>query len=309
MSMRLIRSPGELKPDGRKICLALGFFDGVHLGHQQIIRQTVADARQHEAIALVLTFDRHPNVVVAPARVPPLIYSLAQKLRAIESLGVDALLLLHFDKALSERPGEEFVRSLAHELGSIRSVCVGANFVFGHKRSGNVELLRKLGAELNFSVHGLAAVALDGKAVSSTRIREALAAGNLDATSQMLGRAYSLSGMVVRGDGLGRQLGFPTANVEVTGLALPPHGVYAVHAETGGRSYRAVLNIGVRPTLAQARPQLRVEAHLLDFAGELYGRELELSFADKLRDERKFASLDELRRQIAADIGEAARKF
>lgn len=307
--MRLIRSPGELKPDGRKICLALGFFDGVHLGHQQIIRQTIADARQHEGLALVLTFDRHPNVVVAPARVPSLIYSLSQKLRAIKGLGVDALLLLHFDKALSERPGEEFVRSLARELGSIRSICVGANFAFGHKRSGNVELLRKLGAELNFSVHGLAAVALDGKAVSSTRIREALVAGNLDGAGQMLGRTYSLSGIVVRGDGLGRQLGFPTANVQVDGLALPPKGVYAVHAETGGESYRAVLNIGLRPTLEQTQPQLHVEAHLIDFTGDLYGHELELFFVDKLRDEKKFASLDELRQQIAVDIGEATRRF
>lgn len=309
MSMRLIRSPGELKPDGKKICLALGFFDGVHLGHQQIIRQTIADARQHEAVALVLTFDRHPNAVVAPTRVPPLIYSLSQKLRAIENLGADALLLLHFDKALSEQPGEAFVRSLAHEPGSIRSICVGANFVFGHKRNGNVELLRKLGAELNFSVHGLAAVALDGKAVSSTRIREAVKGGNLDAAGQMLGRAYSLSGIVARGDGLGCQLGFPTANVEVAGLALPPHGVYAVHAETGGRSYRAVLNIGVRPTLARTQPQLRVEAHLMDFTGDLYGQELELFFVEKLRDERKFASLDELRRQIAEDIQGALGKF
>lgn len=307
--MRLIRSPSELKPDGRKICLALGFFDGVHLGHQQIIRQTIADARQHEAVALVLTFDRHPNVVVAPARVPPLLYSLPQKLRAIENLGVDALLLLHFDKALSEQPGESFVRNLARELGSIRSICVGANFAFGHKRSGNVELLRNLGVELNFSVHGLAALALDGKAVSSTRIREAVKAGNLDAAGQMLGRAYSISGMVTRGDGLGRQLRFPTANVEVAGLALPPHGVYAVHAETGGRSYRAVLNIGVRPTLAQTQPQLRVEAHLMEFAGDLYGHELELFFVEKLRNERKFGSLDELRRQIAADIQDALGRF
>src|SRR5690348_14681376 len=175
--MRLVHTINELGAVTRKACLALGFFDGVHLGHQQIIRQTIADARQHEAVALVLTFDRHPNVVVAPARVPPLLYSLPQKLRAIENLGVDALLLLHFDKALSEQPGESFVRNLARELGSIRSICVGANFAFGHKRSGNVELLRNLGVELNFSVHGLAALALDGKAVSSTRIREAVKAG------------------------------------------------------------------------------------------------------------------------------------
>src|SRR5207248_420705 len=140
---------------------------------------------------------------------------------------------IHFDKAFSEQSGEAFIRGLARDLGpsTINSLSVGANFVFGLKRGGNVELLKKLGAELKFAVHGLAAVSLDGKAVSSTRIREAIARGDLDAVSQMLGRAYSLAGTVVRGDELGRKLGFPTANLDAAGLALPPHGVYAVHAE------------------------------------------------------------------------------
>ena len=187
--MKIIHAANELKPASRKVCLAIGFFDGVHLGHQQIIRQTIADARQHDAIALVLTFDRHPNTVVAPDRVPPLIYSLPQKLRAIESLGADTLLLIHFDKAFSRQTGEEFVRGLARDVGQIQSLCVGADFVFGHKRSGNVALLKKLGGEIGFTVHGLAAVSLDGRIVSSTRIREAHSRGRLDAASQMLGTA------------------------------------------------------------------------------------------------------------------------
>ena len=307
--MRIIHAANELKPAGRKVCLAIGFFDGVHLGHQQIIRQTITDARQHEAIALVITFDQHPNTVVAPNRVPPLIYSLPRKLRAIESLGADTLLLIHFDKAFSEQTGEGFIRGVARDLGHVQSLCVGANFVFGHKRSGNVDLLRRLGAELKFVVHGMAAVSLDGRAVSSTRIREAIRAGDLDGVSQMLGRAYSLTGTVVRGDGLGHQLGFPTANLDAAGLALPPHGVYAVHAETGGKTYRAVLNIGLRPTLQNPNPQLRVEAHLMDFGGELYGQELEVAFVDKLRGETKFPSLAELRQQIARDILEAQMRF
>jgi len=172
--MKIIHAPGELSLGERKVCLAIGFFDGVHLGHQQIIRQTITDTRQHEAVAVVLTFDRHPNAVVAPSRVPPLIYSLSQKVRVIESLGAEVLLLIHFDKAYSEKSGEVFVRELVRDLGQIRSICVGANFTFGHKRSGNVELLRKFGGELNFAVHGLAAVSLDGKVVSSTRIRDAI---------------------------------------------------------------------------------------------------------------------------------------
>ncbi len=307
--MKLIRTASELQPAGKKVCLAIGFFDGVHLGHQQIIRQTISDARRHEAIALVITFDQHPNTVVAPNRLPPLIYSLPQKLRAIGSLGVDTLLLIHFDKPFSEQTGEAFIRELARDLGALQSISVGANFVFGHKRGGNVELLKKLGAEMKFAVHGLAAVALDGKAVSSTRIRELIQAGQLDAASQMLGRSYSLTGRVVRGDGLGKQLGFPTANLDVKALALPPKGVYAVHAEVAGKTWRAVLNIGTRPTLQNPNPQLQVEAHLLDFQGDLYSQELEITFLDKLREEKKFASLAELREQIGRDVRDAGLRF
>jgi riboflavin kinase/FMN adenylyltransferase len=300
--MKIIHAANELKPGSRKVCLAIGFFDGVHLGHQQIIRQTIADARQHDAIALVLTFDRHPNSVVAPGRVPPLIYSLPQKLRAIESLGADLLFLFGFDKKFSEQSGEAFVRGLARDLGSIQSICVGADFVFGYKRSGNVALLKKLGAEMGFSVHGLAAVSLDGRIVSSTRIREAIRAGNLDGASQMLGRSYSISGRVVEGDKLGRQLGFPTANLDVAGLVLPSNGVYSGFTKLKGHFYRVALNIGFRPTMASAKPDLRVEAHLLDFAGRLYGKELEIQIGEKLRDERKFTSPAELQAQIIRDI-------
>lgn len=307
--MRVINTAAQFEPEGAKVCLAIGFFDGVHLGHQQIIRQTLSDARQHEAAGVVLTFDRHPNTVVAPDRVPPLIYSLPQKLRAIESLGTDTLLLIHFDKAFSEQTGEAFVRGLARDLGRIQSLCVGANFVFGHKRGGNVALLKRLGEELRFTVHGLSAVALDGQPVSSTRIREAIGSGDLDAASQMLGRAYSLAGTVIRGDQVGHQIGFPTANLDATGLILPPNGVYAVHATSAKNTWRAVMNIGVRPTLNEATPRRRVEVHLLQFQGDLYGQELEVTILEKLRDERKFGSMDELRAQIARDVSEAEKRF
>jgi riboflavin kinase / FMN adenylyltransferase len=307
--VKLISSANELTAGSRKICLAIGFFDGVHLGHQQIIRQTITDARKHGALALVITFDQHPNTIVAPARVPPLIYSLPQKLRAIESLSPDATLLIHFDKPFSQKPGEAFIRELASLWSGIQSICVGANFTFGHKRGGNVELLKKLGAELKFSVHGMAAVSLDGRTVSSTRIREAIRAGDLDATSQMLGRAYSIASRVMEGDKLGHKLGFPTANMDPTGLALPPSGVYAIHAITRGKTHRAVLNIGTRPTLGNPNPPVRIEAHLLDFTGDLYGEELEIVFAEKLREEQKFPSLDELKAQIARDVDRAKNIF
>jgi riboflavin kinase/FMN adenylyltransferase len=311
-------------PGSSSVCLAIGVFDGVHLGHQQVIRQMVADAEQHEARAIVITFDRHPNTVVAPDRVPPLIYSLPQKLRAVADLGVDTTLLTHFDESFSRQSGEQFIRGLARDFGRIHSICVGSAFTFGHRRSGDVDLLKKLGQELNFSVHGLAAVSLDGEVVSSTRIREAIRNGELDLASQMLGRSYSLAGPVIRGDQLGRQLGFPTANIDTAGLILPPSGVYAVHVtirslsppdslnkndSSSTRCHRALLNIGQRPTLGSSTPQLRVEAHLVNFTGDLYGKELEISFIEKLRDEQKFPSLDALKQQITRDLETANSRW
>ncbi|MGA2029974.1 MAG: bifunctional riboflavin kinase/FAD synthetase [Verrucomicrobiota bacterium] len=307
--MKIIHAANELEAKGKKVCLAIGFFDGVHLGHQQIIRQTISDARQHDAMAVVLTFDRHPNSIVAPDRVPPLIYSLPQKLRAIESLGADALLLIQFDKKFSEQTGEEFIRSLAQDFGKLHSVCVGADFVFGYKRSGDVALLKKLGSEIGFQVHGLAAVSLDGQVVSSTRIRETIRAGDFDAASQMLGRTYAISGLVAEGDKLGHKLGFPTSNLEVTGRLLPPNGVYSGLTNVKKKNYRVALNIGFRPTIASGKLELRVEAYLVDFSGKLYGDELEIEIGERLRDEKKFTSPKELREQIARDITEVRQRF
>jgi riboflavin kinase/FMN adenylyltransferase len=186
---------------------------------------------------------------------------------------------------------------------------VGSDFTFGRKRSGNVALLNQLGQELGFVVHGLSAVALDGDVVSSTRIREAIRTGNLYAASQMLGRCYSLAATVVQGDQLGRKLGFPTANLDVNGMVVPPNGVYAVRAHVGDRWFRAVLNIGMRPTVSSAVPELRVEAHLLGFKEEIYGQEMEITFVERLRDEQKFPSLDALKEQISEDVHSAERLF
>ena len=299
--MKIIHAANELGNGSRKVCLAIGVFDGVHLGHQQIIRQTVADARQHDAVALVVTFAQHPNAVVAPEKTPPQIFSRSQKLRAVAALGAEALLEIPFTKSFSEKSGEVFIRELARDLGKIHSVCVGADFVFGHRRSGNVALLKQLGAEICFQVHSLAAVALDGETVSSTRIRQAIRSGQLDAASQMLGRPYAICGRVMAGDRIGRELGFPTANLDAAKLALPPNGVYAGRTNFNDRFYRVALNLGTRPTVATA-PQLRVEAHLLDFAGDLYGAELAVEITAKLRAEQRFNSPAELRAQIERDV-------
>lgn len=300
--MRIIRQSKELHAHDRKVCAAIGVFDGVHLGHQQVIRQTITDAEQQEALSAVITFDRHPNSVVAPDRTPGLIYTLPQKLRAIKALGAHATWVIEFDRAFSQQPADVFVRNLARDFGHIHSICVGSEFTFGHKRAGDIHLLSRLGKELRFIVHGLAAVALDGEIVSSTRVREAIRTGELDAVSQMLGRGYALAGNVIRGEALGRRLGFPTANLDIAGLVTPPNGVYAAHARAGGASYRAAVNIGVRPSVSAGSPMRRVEAHLLDFKGELYDSEMELTFVEKLRDEQKFESVEALKAQIARDV-------
>ncbi len=307
--IQVIRHAAELAPTRRKVCLGIGFFDGIHLGHQQIIRQTIADARRHEGTALVVTFDQHPNTIVAPSRVPPLIYPLWRKIEVMEEMGADAVLLIRFDESFSRQTGPDFIRQLSGHLPPIHSLCVGANFVFGHQRTGTVQTLKELGENIRFTVHGLSAVSLDERPVSSTRIRETIARGDLDAASQMLGRAYSICGPVVHGDGLGRQLGFPTINVGVSGLILPPHGVYGAHVRINRRDRRAVLNIGTRPTLGNPVPELRVEAHLIDFEGDLYGSNVEVILADHLRPERRFNSTNELREQIARDILDAQMRF
>jgi riboflavin kinase / FMN adenylyltransferase len=303
--MKVISDAAALDPGPRPVCAAIGVFDGVHLGHQHVLRQTIADAALHQAVSTVVTFDRHPNAVVAPAHVPPLIYPLDKKLEVLASFGVEAAYVIRFDKAFSQIPGEQFIRGLARDFGRIKSICVGDGFMFGAGRSGNAALLRTLGVELGFTLHALRDVELDGRSVSSTRIRDAVRAGDFALAGRMLARPYALRGTVIQGEHLGRKLGFPTANLDVTGLLTPPPGVYAAEAQLGGARHRAAVNIGHRPTVRAADPQLHVEAQLLDFDGDLYGQAVELEFLKKLRDEKKFPGVEALTAQIADDIKQA----
>jgi riboflavin kinase / FMN adenylyltransferase len=299
--MKVIEATAELKP-GSPVCAAIGVFDGVHLGHQRVLEQMMADAVRAGAMSVAVTFDRHPNAIVAPANLPPLIYPLSRKLEVLASLGIDAACVIRFDKAFSQISGEQFVRDLARDFGKLRSVCVGANFMFGYRRSGNVALLNKLGIELGFTVHASPDVDFEGQPVSSTRIRDAVRAGDFTLASQMLGRPYTLCGPVIKGQQLGRTIGFPTANIDVTGVLVPPTGVYAADAKVGAERRRAAVNIGHRPTLHSGDPQVHVEAYLLDFNRDVVGRDLELTFLKKLREEKKFPSTESLRAQIAEDI-------
>jgi riboflavin kinase/FMN adenylyltransferase len=305
--MLVVRTPAALPRPVRGLCLALGMFDGVHLGHQHVIRNALADSATQAAASVVLTFDPHPLAVVRPERAPRLLQTLPQRQRAISALGVEALLVIPFDAQVAALSGDEFIRGLLREAAPVRSLSVGEGFQFGHHRSGNVDLLRHLGSELGFNVHVAPAVALGGEVVSSSRIRQCLRAGQLEHVGELLGRPYALAGTVRQGDQLGRELGFPTANLDVTGLELPPHGVYAarVRRVARGGEHPAVLNLGVRPTLARREGELRFEVHLLDFDADLYGEELEVTFVQHLRAERHFAGLQQLREQIIADVASA----
>ncbi len=296
-----------LDTGSRPVCAAIGVFDGVHVGHQEVIRQTLEDARLQDALPVIVTFDRHPASVLATRKIPGMIYSLEHKIRVLSQFEPAALLLLHFDLAFSQKSAEVFIEELVRGFGRLNSIRVGTNFRFGHQRSGNLDLLNRLAGKFGYKVHGIPPVMVDGHRVSSTRIREAIEAGQLDPVRNMLGRPYSIFAPVVQGDQLGRKLGFPTVNLDATGLILPPRGVYAARVYAQGVTCEAVLNIGVRPTLELKTPPLRVEAHLLDFQGDLYGKKIETVLVQMLRPEQQFPSLDALKIQIASDI-EAARR-
>ncbi len=303
--MQVISDSATLGHPGQPVCAAIGMFDGVHLGHQAVLQQAIAEARQQNGSAAAITFDRHPNAIVAPDRAPPFIQPLAQRLSLLAKLGIDTTLVLRFDEALRQLSAAAFVDTLCRGRSSLSCLCVGESFTFGHQRSGNVPLLRDLGRQRGFLVHAVPHVCVDDLPVRSTRIREQVRQGNFANASRFLGRPYSLRAPVLPGDQLGRQLGFPTANLDVAGLALPPNGVYAARAIVGDTSYPAVLNIGFRPTLAQTNPQLRFEVHLLDFTGDLYHQELEVLPVQTLRPELTFPNLDALRAQIQQDVQRA----
>jgi len=302
---RVLQQPADLGRPASGACLALGMFDGVHIGHQHLVRVLLDDARRLGVPAVVVTFDPHPLRVVRPDRAPRLLQSLPQRLRALAALGPDAILVVPFDEALSRVDGADFIRTLADGFHHLRSVTVGESFQFGHDRSGDVPLLRRLGAALGFGVNAVAPVRDDGQPVSSTRVRTALREGRLDEVARLLGRPYSIAGTVVPGDRRGHALGFPTANLDVPERELPPLGVYPARLVVDGIRHDAVLNLGNRPTVDAAATVPRLEIHVLDFDGDLYGRELEVEFGARLRPEHRFESLDALRAQIARDVAAA----
>ncbi len=288
-------------------CLAIGVFDGVHRGHAEVARRALATARSVGGRAVAVTFDRHPQAVVAPETAPLLIQPLWRRLDALAELGLDAALVFEFTEAFAAQPATAFVERLTRGFGRVAEICVGTTFVFGHRRSGDLALLEAMSRQHGFRVVGVPPLVENGEAVSSTRVREAVGAGDLDRAAGLLGRPYSLAGEVLTGDRIGRTLGFPTANLDVRGLVLPPIGVYGAWASWPGASRRAAaVNVGRRPTVSGLPGPVRVEAHVIGFEGDLYGRRLELEIGPCLRGEVRFGSRDELTRQIGRDV-EAVR--
>ncbi len=305
----VLRTIAELGEISGPLFLAIGVFDGVHLGHQAVIQRALEDAQRGGGTAVVVTFDPHPVRVLRPAQAPRLLTSTAHKLRLIHGLGVARQLIIHFDAAFAATPPEDFIRALAAAAQPLREICVGFEWSFGRGRAGNLALLERLGTELGFSEVGVPAVEIDGEIVSSTLIRRAVEAGDLARAARLLGREFTLLGTVIEGDRLGRTIGFPTANLSAHNEQYPPNGVYAVEVQRGTEQLRGVVNIGVRPTIKNASGERVLEVHLFDFAGDIYGEDLEVAFRRFLRPEQKFAGLDELRAQIARDAEQARTCF
>lgn len=306
-AVQILRST-EACPRPEEGCvITIGFFDGLHLGHQLLIGEVRRLAAERGARKAVVTFDHHPAAVVRRESAPKLLTDLEQRLELLASTGVDYVLVIPFDEERSRESAEDFISNVLVDCLRARAVVVGADFHFGHQRRGNVALMTAVGKELGFEVEGIPLVASGAegvRAVSSTAIREALVAGDLDSANRMLGRPHEVGGTVEKGDQRGRELGFPTANVTVApDRCLPADGIYAGwYQRPDGSRHQAAISLGRRPTFYVEGGPLMLEAHLLDFEGDLYGERGEVSFVKRLRGEERFNSVDDLITQMNQDV-------
>lgn len=295
---------------GERTVLTIGVYDGVHVGHRTVISQVRERAAREGAKSVVVTFDRHPLSVVRPEAAPRLLANLDQKLSLLESTGIDAVVIVPFNEAQANETPVEFVeRVLVNNLAA-QVVIVGSDFHFGHMRQGNVTLLREMGERHDFTCEPVVLVPrADGidEPVSSTAIRRALAGGEIDTASRMLGRPYEVRGTVVTGDQRGRTIGFPTANVQIpNGMCMPSDGVYAgLYTRPDGSEYATAINLGRRPTFYANQEASLLEAYLMDFTGDLYGEDASVKFLAFLRSEKQFSGIDELKQQLQIDIEHA----
>lgn len=287
------------------LVVAAGVFDGMHLGHRAVLRSALDAAELTGGTAVALTFDPHPSKILRPEQPVRLLTSTRHKLRLMEELGLSAVLVIPFDKKFAAVTAEDFLRQLSFGARRLVRICVGRGWRFGHLRRGDADLLRHLGADLGFETTEVEPVQIDNTTVSSTRIRRLVESGDLASARRLLGRGYSVLGTVVAGDGLGKKLGFPTANLAAHNEQFPPDGVYVVGVRVGQRVIPGVANIGSRPTVKSLGERL-LEVHLPDFSENLYGQDIEAEFLRFLRPEEKFRDVEALRAQIARDV-EAVR--
>ncbi len=304
--MELIRGLQNIQPQHQGCVLTIGNFDGVHLGHQAVLAKVRQLAAELQLPAVVMVFEPQPLELFNPAAAPARLTRFREKYHWLASLGLDRLLCVKFDRDFASQQPEYFIEHLLLEKLGVRHLIVGDDFCFGKNRSGNYALLQEAASRFGFGLTPTASLKLQEHRVSSTLIREALATDELDNATAMLGRPFSLMGRVRHGEKLGRQLGFPTANVWLYRKKLPLHGVYAVEAHTASGLLHGVANIGVRPTVHGRVEQL--EAHFFDFKGDLYGQQIEVVLRKKIRAEQKFSSVTELQQQIERDAA-AARQF
>ncbi len=292
----------ELSESGidKHTVLTIGVFDGVHLGHKHLLSRLKQESHKHSALSCVITFKRHPVESLHPDAALPYLTSLDAKIALLKAEGIDIVVPLTFDRSLASLSARDFIGRLQHHL-KMCALVVGPDFALGRNREGNVTTLTRLGREIGFSVTVVPPLKLDGEVISSTAIRQALADGDMGKVVKLTGRPYSLRGRVTTGRGLGRQLGFPTANLQIEpGWAIPADGVYATFTHIDDHIYQSLTSIGLRPTFSGKNRT--VETYIMDYQGELYGRDIAIDVVEKLRPEKKFADVEELKNQISKDI-------
>lgn len=292
----------------RGTVLTLGVFDGLHLGHQKIMQKTVERAKVTNSVPTVITFDPHPRAVLHPENAPPLLQTLDQRLANFEVLGIEQTIVIRFDKEFADQNAEEFLRDIVYERLQAREVYLGKGFAFGKNRGGNIELLKAMSERLGFFADEVEEITLRGQRISSSKIRKLLAIGKVNLARRMLGRPYGVEGQIVRGDQRGRTIGFPTANLKPHNRVIPKYGVYATANLIDGVWRRSITNVGVRPTF-EGDKQPSIESYIFDFDGDLYGDVLRVRFLHRIRDERKFGGIDELKNQINLDTQTALDYF
>lgn len=292
----------------RPTVLTLGVFDGLHLGHQRIMTTVAERAKAVGAISTAITFDPHPRAVLHPESAPPLLQTLDQRLANFEVLEIEQAIVIPFDRDFASQPAEEFISGIIRDRLHAMEVHLGKDFAFGKNREGNIKLLRKMGGDLGFAADEVDEVRLRGHRISSSKIRHLLSEGRINLARRMLGRPYGVEGVIIRGNRRGHTIGFPTANLKPHNRVVPKYGVYATATLVEGTWRRSITNIGVRPTFENdAEPS--IESYLFDFDGDLYGDVLRVRFLHRIRDERKFNGIDELKAQIEKDSRRALNYF